>query len=171
MGQGQARGQDGGFSFLFGRFFFLFGDVSFFVFSCQPHSSPHPPLPRSLIGSDIILFNSALLWVASGEGGGARGKGHAQVTVGHAVFCFFSYEGVGSLGGAHCLALLPQPHSRRSALLGPGPIEALALCRIFPEGLFSSVGLLSRVWRGVLGVFGVPPPPPPFFCERLFADL
>jgi hypothetical protein len=39
-----------------------------------------------------------LLWVASGEGQGARGKGHAQGTVGHAVFCFFSSEGVGSLG-------------------------------------------------------------------------
>ena len=170
MGLGpRGRGRTGFFPFFLVVFFSVMFFFFLFVFSCQPHSSPHPPLPRSLIGSDIILFNSALLWVASGEGGGARGKGHAQVTVGHAVFCFFSYEGVGSLGGAHCLALLPQPHSRRSALLGPGPTEALALCRIFPEGLCSSVGLLSRVWWGFGACLACPSTP--FFCERLFTDL
>ena len=97
-----------------------------------------------------------------GEGQGARGEGQGQGA--RALFTSL-------LPVLPRTALLPQPHPRQSALLGPIRIEKLSLYRILPEGLRSSVGLLSRLWRGVLGVFGVPLPPPPFFCERLFADL
>ena len=84
---------------------------------------------------------------ARGKGQGARRKG----TVGHLLFSSL-------LPVLPRTSLLPQPHPRQSALLGPIRIEKLALCRILPEGLRSSVGLLSRLWRGVLGVFGVPSP-------------
>jgi len=82
-----------------------------FLFLPTPEQPSPSPLIHSLIGSDIILINSALLWVASGEGGGARGKGHAQGTasVGHALFCFFSSEGVGSLRGLPLVLLLQRP--------------------------------------------------------------
>ncbi len=137
--------------------FFFFGDVFLFCVPglsaerCQPHSTP--PLPRSLIGSGIILFKSTLLWVASGGGmgqgargkeQGARGKGQ-----GEGLFCFFFVLGSWSPQTLlHLLLLLPrpplllpQPHPHQSALLGPSPVAKLSLCRIFPEGLHSSVGL------------------------------
>jgi hypothetical protein len=72
------------------------------------------------------------------------------------------------LGELHLLPHSPhapcccKPTPRQAALFGPSPIEKLSLCRIFPEGLRSSIGLLSRVWRvacflgGCFGLFGVP---------------
>ncbi len=69
MGQGQGAGA---------ALFFL----SFFCVPrpfCRALPTPQQPspLPRSLIGSGIILFKSTLLWLASGGGvgQGARGKG------------------------------------------------------------------------------------------------
>ena len=91
-----------------GRTVFSLSFLSFFFSSfCVPRPFWRTANPTALtlaplsdlIGSDITLFKSALLWLASGEGQAARGQGHAQGIVGHALFCFFSSEGVGSLRG------------------------------------------------------------------------
>ena len=86
------------------------------------------------------------------------------------LFCFFSSEGVGSLGLLHLLcvlprtALLPQRHPRQVALLGPIHIETLAPCRIFPVGLRSSIGLRGKwPWYFVGVARALRFPPPPFF--------
>jgi hypothetical protein len=166
-GQGQARGQDGGFSFLF----CLFGVGFLFFLSehCQPHSSPHPH-PCSLIGSDIIFLSQLCCGWLRGRG---KGQGARQGARGTRCFVSFRLRELGvlaaclwcSFSNAHCLALLPQPHPRRSALLGPIRIETLALCRILPEGLRSSIGLLSRLWRGGFGRVWRALPPPFFFVR------
>ena len=98
-----------------------------------------------------------------GQGARGEGRGADQGTVGHALFSSL-------LPVLPRTALLPQPHPRQSALLGPIRIEALALCRIFPEGLRSSVGLLSRVWQVAWGFWAclaraLHSPPPPFFVR------
>ena len=94
--------------FFLGSFFLSFCVPKPLWRTANPTALTLAPL-SDLIGSDIILFKSALLWVASGEGQAARGQGHAQGTVGHALFCFFSSEGVGSLGGLPLVLLLQRP--------------------------------------------------------------
>jgi hypothetical protein len=180
VGQGpRGRGRTGVFPFFLVVFFFFPGDgFLFFSFPPTPQQPSPSPLLHSLIGSDINFFKFS--FVVGVFGGGARGKGHAQGTVGHALFCFFRLRELGvlaaclwcSFSNAHCLALLPQPHPRRSALLGPIRIETLALCRIFREGLRSSVGLLSRVWQVAWGFWACLARPLFFFlrrCSRRFS--
>ena len=102
--------------------------------------------------------------MASGGGAGqGAGAGHCGACV-FSSWCVCNDSASVAVLALPRTALLPQPHPRQSALLGPIHIETLALCRIFPEGLRSSVGLLSRVWRGVFGRVwrALPHPPPPF---------
>ncbi len=127
-----------------------------------PQQRSPSPLPRSLIGGEIFIVEVS--FVVGGFGGGARGKGQGARGEGRegarTCLVYFSV----ACFPTHRLAAATPLHPRQSALLGPIRIEKLSLCRILPEGLRSSIGLLSRLWRWVFGrVWRAFPPPPPHF--------
>jgi hypothetical protein len=127
-----------------------------FLPSTANPTSPSP-LPRSLIGSDIILLKSALLWVAPGGGAGQGARGRRRVLWG--MRCFVSW---GSCLGC----LLHSLPVHRSCCCNPihiyRPCLALVLSKSFHFAASSrwvctaslgSIGLSSQVWRVFLGVF------------------
>ena len=131
-----------------------------------PQQRSPSPLPRSLIGGEILIVEVS--FVLGGFGGGARGKG----------------EGRGARGGKgdmrcflHCCPFSHAPPCCRnpSSISPAWPFSYRDACTLphLPRGFaqlrWAVVATLAS-GLGFLGVFGACPLGF-FFCERLFADL